>query len=158
MLCQKSVLKYFANFTGKRLYRSLFLIKTTTWIPATLLERDSSKGVYVFCKFYENFRRAFFQKTLWRPLLTWRYFFSFLQINENCSKKKDYFVEQCYITKKISGAGSILYSYGNQQGTSLTRRWSVMCTFIIRFFKCKILLKAGKKNSRNGKWHQNNLD
>ena len=61
--------------------------------------------------------------------------------------KKNYFVERCYITKKNSGTGSILYSYGSQSGTSLARRWSVMCTFIIRFFKCKIFLKAGKKTA-----------
>ena len=119
----------------------------TTWIPATLLERDSSTGVSVFCKFYEIFRRAFFQNTLWRPLLTWRCFFGFFCRSMRIAAKKNYFVERCYITKKNSGTGSILYSYGSQSGTSLARRWSVMRTFIIRFFKCKIFLKAGKKTA-----------
>ena len=37
---EKGILKIFANFKGKYLRRSLFLIK-----PATLLKRDSTKSV-----------------------------------------------------------------------------------------------------------------
>ena len=35
-------------FTGKHLYRSLFLIKLQAWRPATLLKCDSNTGVFLW--------------------------------------------------------------------------------------------------------------
>ena len=40
------VFKNFANFTGKHLRWSLFLIKLKAFKPATLLKRDSNTGVF----------------------------------------------------------------------------------------------------------------
>ena len=37
--CKKDVLKNFANFTGKHLQWSLFLIKSKAWRPATFLKK-----------------------------------------------------------------------------------------------------------------------
>ena len=42
VFCQKVVLKTFANFTGKRLCWSLFLIMLLVFMPATLLKRYRS--------------------------------------------------------------------------------------------------------------------
>ena len=44
----KTGLKNFANFTGKHLYWSLFLIKLEALRPSTLLKRDSNTGVFLF--------------------------------------------------------------------------------------------------------------
>ena len=44
---RKSGLKNFANFTGKHLRWSLFLKKLWTFMPATLLKRDSSTAVFL---------------------------------------------------------------------------------------------------------------
>ena len=53
---KKSVIKNFANFTGKHLYWSIFLTKLQTWDPATLLKRDSNTGAFLlnFCNFKEH--------------------------------------------------------------------------------------------------------
>ena len=40
--------KNLANFTGKHLCWSLFLIKLKAWEPATLLKRDSNTGVFLW--------------------------------------------------------------------------------------------------------------
>ena len=45
ILFKISVLKNFANFTGKHLYWSLFLIKLQIWRLANLLWKDSNTGV-----------------------------------------------------------------------------------------------------------------
>ena len=44
---KKSVLKNFANFRGKQLCFSLFLIKLEAFGPAVLLKRDSNTGVFL---------------------------------------------------------------------------------------------------------------
>ena len=41
-------LKNLANFTGKRLFWSLFLIKLQGWRSATLSKRDSNTGVFLW--------------------------------------------------------------------------------------------------------------
>ena len=46
VFCKKGVLKNFANFTGKHLWWSLFLIKLPAFRPGTLLKRDSNTGVF----------------------------------------------------------------------------------------------------------------
>ena len=45
---KKGVLKSFANFTGKHLCRSLFLIKLQAWRPKPLLKRNSNTGVFLW--------------------------------------------------------------------------------------------------------------
>ena len=134
---KKGTLKIFPKFAGKHVCWSLLLINLTAR-PATLLERDSTKGVSTFCEFFKIFRRTFLQNTSWRPMIL---FFSFLQINQVCSLKAIYLMEQCYMRKRNSQTRSILCSYGNQVGISLTqwllrviqrkRRSSVTFTFII---------------------------
>ena len=56
------VLPNFANFTGKQLCRSLFLIKLQALRPATLLKRDSNTGVFLWiCEIFKN--TSFLQNT-----------------------------------------------------------------------------------------------
>ena len=45
--CKKGVLNFFANFTGKHLCWSLFLIKLQAFSPVHLLKRDSNEGVFL---------------------------------------------------------------------------------------------------------------
>ena len=45
--CKKGVLKNLANFTGKRLCWSLFLIKLQVFRSANLLKRDSNTDVFL---------------------------------------------------------------------------------------------------------------
>ena len=45
---EKAVLKKFETFSGKRLCWSHFLIKLHVWGPATLLKRESNKGVFLW--------------------------------------------------------------------------------------------------------------
>ena len=59
MFFKIGVLKNFANFTGKHLCWSLFLIKFQTLRPATLLKRDSRQ---VFSCTISKFLRALFLK------------------------------------------------------------------------------------------------
>ena len=47
MFSKIDILKYFANFTGKQLCWSLFLITLQVFRPEDLLKRDSSKGVFM---------------------------------------------------------------------------------------------------------------
>ena len=54
--------KNLANFTGKHLCWSLFLIKLYTWGPETLLKRDSNTDV--FLRNLPNFWKHLFYKTL----------------------------------------------------------------------------------------------
>ena len=49
---KKDVLKIFANFTGKHLCWSLFLIKIQVFRPVTLSKRDSNTAIFLkFAKF-----------------------------------------------------------------------------------------------------------
>ena len=48
MFFKKSVLEHFANFTGKHLCSSLFLIKLQVFRPATLINWGSSKSVFLW--------------------------------------------------------------------------------------------------------------
>ena len=61
MLFKVSVLKIFANFTGKHLRWSLFLIKSRDGRSATLLKRDPSTGVFLWN--LRNFQNTFFYRT-----------------------------------------------------------------------------------------------
>ena len=47
VLCKKGVLKNFANFTGKHLCWSLFLIKLQVFRPATLLKGDANTIIFL---------------------------------------------------------------------------------------------------------------
>ena len=47
VFCKKRFSKKFANFTGKHLCWSLFLIKFHVFRPTTLLKRDSNTGVFL---------------------------------------------------------------------------------------------------------------
>ena len=117
--CQIGVPKNFAKFAGEHLCWSLFLIELTAWRPTTLSEKDSSTGVFAFCEFCKILRRAFLQKTSWRPLLKWRYFFFFFFFffffadQWALQPKKIYLVGQCYIRQRNSQPLSILCSYEN---------------------------------------------
>ena len=61
MFFKIGILKNFANFIGKHLRWSLFLIKSQSQGPATLLKRDSNTGD--FCKICEIFKNTFFYRT-----------------------------------------------------------------------------------------------
>ena len=58
---KKGVLKNFANFTGKYLCWSLFLIKLQAWKHGTLLKRDSNTDVFLWN--LRNFLKNLFYKT-----------------------------------------------------------------------------------------------
>ena len=58
------VLKNFANFLGKYLWWSLFLIKLQAWRPATLFRRDCNTGVFHWN--LRNFQEHLFYR---RPLV-----------------------------------------------------------------------------------------
>ena len=60
MFCEKDVLKNFANFTGKHLRWSFFLIKRQDFWLVTLLKRDSNTGVFPR-EHSEVFRNAYFE-------------------------------------------------------------------------------------------------
>ena len=47
MFYKKSVLKYLAHFIVKHLCQSLFSNKVASLSPATLLKRDSGKGIFL---------------------------------------------------------------------------------------------------------------
>ena len=53
MFFKIAVLKNFAIFTRKHLRWSLFLIKLQTWMPVTLLKRESNTGVFLWI--FRNF-------------------------------------------------------------------------------------------------------
>ena len=57
---KEGVLKNFANFTGKRLRWSLFLVKRQDFWLATLLKRDSNTGVFLR-EHSEIFKNAYFE-------------------------------------------------------------------------------------------------
>ena len=57
---KKGVLKNFANFTGKHLRYSLFLIKRQDFWIATLLKRDSNTGVFLR-EHSETSKNAYFE-------------------------------------------------------------------------------------------------
>ena len=67
---KKGVLKDFANFTGKHLCRSLFLIKLQAFRPANLLKRYFNTGNFLW-----NLRN-FYEHLFWRTstLAASRYF------------------------------------------------------------------------------------
>ena len=65
---KQGALKNFANFTGKHLCQSFFLIKLQTQKPATLLKTDSSTGVFLM-KFANFLRTSFFTERIWWLLL-----------------------------------------------------------------------------------------
>ena len=48
LFCKKGVLRNFANFTGKHLCWSLFLIELQTFKPAALLKIDSNTDVFLW--------------------------------------------------------------------------------------------------------------
>ena len=56
------VLKNSANFTGKHLCWSHFLIKLQAWGSATLLKRDSNTDVFLWNK--QNFTNTYFKEHL----------------------------------------------------------------------------------------------
>ena len=59
---KKGVLKDFANFKGKHLCWSLFLIKLQAFRPATLLKEDSN--IEIFCEISEIFKNTYFEECL----------------------------------------------------------------------------------------------
>ena len=60
-LVKKGVFKNFAKSTRKYLCWSLFLIKQSAWRPATLLKRDSNKGVFM-CVLRDFWEHHFYRK------------------------------------------------------------------------------------------------
>ena len=73
MFFKIGVLRNFANFTGKHLCWSLFLIKSQARRPGTLLKSDSKTGVF-FCEICEIFKNTFFYRTpaVMRFLHVWK--------------------------------------------------------------------------------------
>ena len=59
---KKSVLKNFANFTGKNLCWCLFLMKLQVLSPATLLKETPTQ--VFFCELWEIFKKNFFTEHL----------------------------------------------------------------------------------------------
>ena len=55
VFCEKTILKNFAEFTGKHILESLFVDAADFW-PATLLKRDSDAGAS--CHFEKLFRTS----------------------------------------------------------------------------------------------------
>ena len=64
---KKGVLKNFANFTGKHLWWSLFLIKLQALRPGALLKRSSNTGVFLWS--LQNFWRIPILKKIYKRLL-----------------------------------------------------------------------------------------
>ena len=62
VVCKKAVLKNFAKFTAKHLYRTLFFNKIAGSKPSTLLQKKSLAHMfsYEFCK---SFKSTFFHRT-----------------------------------------------------------------------------------------------
>ena len=63
MFCKNSVLKDFANFTGKYLCQSLFFSKDVSLSPATLLIKRLYLEQVFFCESYDVFKNLFFYRT-----------------------------------------------------------------------------------------------
>ena len=59
---RKGVLRYFANFTWKHLYQSLFFNKVAGLGPATLLKKENLAQVFS-CEFWEISKNTFFYRT-----------------------------------------------------------------------------------------------
>ena len=59
---KKGVFKSFANFTGKYLWWSLFLIKVQAFRAETLLKRDSN--AFGSCEIREIFKNTYFEQHL----------------------------------------------------------------------------------------------
>ena len=55
----KGVLKNFANFSGKHLRCSHFLIKQRVFWPATLLKKSPTQ--VLSCEYFEIFKNAYFE-------------------------------------------------------------------------------------------------
>ena len=68
LFCKKSVLRNFANFTGKHLCWSLFIIELQAFWPATLLNRDPTlvwnKQRFNNCGICEIFKNSYFEAHL----------------------------------------------------------------------------------------------
>ena len=62
MFCKKGVLKNLANFTGKHLCWSLFLIKLQVFRPATLSKRDSHTVIFLWN--LQNLKNTYFEEYL----------------------------------------------------------------------------------------------
>ena len=60
---KKAVLKNLAILIGKHLCWSLFLINLQAYKPATLLQRDSNTGVFLWI--LKNFKNLYFKGHLW---------------------------------------------------------------------------------------------
>ena len=60
VLCKKKCSKKFANFTGKHLCWSLFLIKLQTLRPATLLKAVLTQ--VLSCEIYKIFNKTYFEE------------------------------------------------------------------------------------------------
>ena len=64
---KKGVLKNFANFKGKQLCWSLYLMKLQTWRPAALLKRDSNTDIFCqICEIFEERLETTVSKLLFR--------------------------------------------------------------------------------------------
>ena len=63
MFFRIGLLENFANFRGKDLCWSLFLIKLLVWRSATLLKWDSKTGVILSCEICEILKNIFFYRT-----------------------------------------------------------------------------------------------
>ena len=62
MFFKIGVLKNFANFTGKHLCCSLFLITLKAWRPVQLHQRETPTQMFS-CEICESFKNAFFYRT-----------------------------------------------------------------------------------------------
>ena len=63
MFFKIGLLENFANFRGKDLCWSLFLIKLLVWRSATLLKWDTKTGVFLSCEICEILKNIFFYRT-----------------------------------------------------------------------------------------------
>ena len=110
----EAVVRNVANFAGKHLCWSLILTKLTIWRSATLLKRDSSKGVFMLN--LRNSKEHFFNRT---PPVAFSDTSSISKLLQLYQNQLQTFPDQILIPKKslrlllIAKLGQIIMTLGN---------------------------------------------
>ena len=121
---KRSVLKKFANFTGKHLGQSLFLIKLQA-LACNFIKKDSDIGVFlgIFTKFLRLVsnripsgyclliqvynKKLIFSSSTWQNLKTWE-----LLSSKHCTQKKKK-LKVIKVRIIFKGYNLLLYTFGN---------------------------------------------
>ena len=135
-----------ANFTGKNLCWSLFLIKLQVFRPATLLKRDSDTGIS--CEICEIFKNVFFEEHLWKTAsvvsfswhLCWSLFLINLQVFRTATfLKRDFRTDVFLWNLQFVSHGSYLHHLRHR---FIRRKWNLKTgVHIFRKIKNKDHLK-----------------